>query len=479
MRRTARWSDARRVTVQGIALLAGCLAALAVHEVVTRIDLDDRLELALCGTMFATLALGAVVALRTTRAVRERRARYAAASLGAGFLAVLVAFAWTDYPDASIALADLVAPAQAADAGGTLVLGPGGTDIRLSGDIAEGTAERLRALLGAHPTVSRIHLTSDGGLADEGQAVGEVIAAHKLATYVPDYCVSACTLAFVAGRERIVMEGARLGFHRPFYEGVLGQNFAGDASVQRAAYLAAGLTPSFVDAALQVAPDDVWFPTTRELLGAHVATRVVDRYRLPDSMLDGAATRQGARAALLRNFPALTAIAARAPSAVSTLAARYLDAYESGHSEGADVDEVKAAVRAVLTITLSRADDPTLRDLARYLSRAMREAEGREDVCVAIGEHVDLLLGQLYVAGASAEADSEVTGLVAAALRSAGARPAPSPDGAVAPVSTCAGLRAQHAQLLETGDVTPLRARLAIESRSAALMLAGWLKTSP
>ncbi|MDE4913915.1 hypothetical protein PQI07_24905 [Methylobacterium sp. 092160098-2] len=100
-----------------------------------------------------------------------------------------------------------------------LTVGPGGRDLRLAGDLTEGVAARVAALLAAHPQIARLHLTSDGGLVEEGAAIGALVAARGLATYVPDACASACTLIFVRGRTRYLATGGRLGFHAPTRSG--------------------------------------------------------------------------------------------------------------------------------------------------------------------------------------------------------------------------------------------------------------------
>ena len=73
----------------------------------------------------------------------------------------------------------------------------------------------LVALLpAAFPGVRVVHLDSPGGRVGEGKKLHALIRAHKLDTYVETSCQSACTLAFTAGRERILLKGATLGFHR-------------------------------------------------------------------------------------------------------------------------------------------------------------------------------------------------------------------------------------------------------------------------
>ena len=176
-----------------------------------------------------------------------------------------------------------------------LELGPGGRDIRLSGELTDGVAARLARLLKANPGVERIHLTSEGGLVDEGEAIGEAIAARHLVTFVPDYCVSACTLAFVRGRERLILPGSRLGFHAPYETDGFGRDVQTDSAPERAAYIAAGIAAEFVDVALGVSSDDLWIPGADKLLSAGVATALVDERRFSASALDNGADLDPAR----------------------------------------------------------------------------------------------------------------------------------------------------------------------------------------
>ncbi len=255
-----------------------------------------------------------------------------------------------------------------------VTLGPNGRDVRLWGELGEGTAERLEALLKANRHVERIHLTSEGGLVDEGEAIGELVAEHGLVTYVPDYCVSACTLAFIRGRERYVVANARLGFHAPYEQGLFGQDFQADAAPERAAYLAAGIEPGFVDAALKVRSDDLWIPQAARLLEARVATGIVDLHRFPDSTLDDGAEPAGARAALLRNFPLIRALAPRQPEIVDGLAAWYLDAYRAGLSEADAVSALKTLSVRKLGQAAREGDDATVVALGRQILKAVPPA---------------------------------------------------------------------------------------------------------
>ena len=289
-------------------------------------------------------------------------------------------------------------------------------------------AKRLAALLDAHPMVGRIHLTSEGGLADEGQAIGDVIAAHGLTTFVPDYCVSACTLAFVRGRQRLVLQDSRVGFHSPFETGLFGVVYQGDSSEQRAEYLAAGVSRDFVEAALKVKPDDIWYPDPARLIAAHVATAVVSRDRLPDSNLDGAATLAGARSFILHSFPVLDAFRVRSPDALDTVATWYLDVYRRERPEAANDDDLRAVVDSAVLLALTRADDSALVAAGRYLARGMAAASDPE-ACLRIGAEADLVEAEAQLghedgpvdrdrdasAGPASKADRDAKAIVAAA----------------------------------------------------------------
>lgn len=343
-----------------------------------------------------------------------------------------------------------------------IALGPHGRDIRFAGEIGEGAADRLAALLAAHPAVTRIHLTSEGGLVAEASAIGDLIAARGLSTYVPDYCVSACTLAFVRGTTRALVTDGRLGFHAPYDPGLFGQVVQADAAVERAAYVAAGVDPSFAAEALGVASDSLWIPDPARLVRARVATELVDTDRFPDSTLDDDPSFAGARAAVLRALPLLEALAGR-DEILSALASGYLDGYRAGISEGEALDRLRARAARAIRQVLQGADAATWTELGGLVLRAMRQVgpdagpeAGRDadpDACLAIGGTGDLLALQDVLSAPSLSPDrpaaDAVRTLLARAARQAGpggreAGPAP----AARLPRDCAGLIAAYAEAL-------------------------------
>jgi hypothetical protein len=253
-----------------------------------------------------------------------------------------------------------------------VVLGPGGRDIRLAGDLIEGVAARVATLLAANPGVERIHLTSDGGLVDEAVALGALVAERRLATYVSDACASACTLVFVRGRARYLLTGARLGFHAPYELGVGGRIVTVDPAAERAAYLAAGLASDFVARTMTVAPADIWIPEPSRLLEAGVVTEMVESDHFPDSTLDADPSPQAARAEVLRNLPILSQLD---PGAVDAAASWYRDGYLAGRTEAEAIAGLRERASAALRRQFRAADDATIRALGRLVLANTAKAE--------------------------------------------------------------------------------------------------------
>lgn len=451
-----QWRGGARVALQG-ALFVLCLLTVAC---VRRLVTDDTLsvfgDLALNGT--ALLVLGSAAAMAGVLALSPasgawafRRGRVGLCAIPVGLILLGALFVKASYCDVSIELESLVRASEPPDPETVIAVGPGGADVRLSGALVAGAAARLEALLAGHPSVTRIHLTSEGGLADEGQAIGDVIAAHGLTTYVPDFCVSACTLAFVRGRERLVLANARVGFHAPFEEGLFGTEIEDDSSAQRQAYLVAGVDPAFVNDALATPAADLWIPPPERLIAAHVATAIVDSYRFPDSNLDGDATPAAARALVLRNFRILAPFEARAPAVVDRVAAWYLDAYRAGLSEGEALDGLRRAVSLAASAVLADADDATLARAARTFAEAMAAARAPGD-CLAIAASGDAVTAASYLD--RSRSTTRLVDLLDAALAHPGSREgaAGAARGLALRASTCEQALAAYAAVLRRPD---------------------------
>ena len=152
---------------------------------------------------------------------------------------------------------------------------PDGRAIAVTGNLTAGTADRLAAAVAAAPDLAVIALDSPGGRMFEGQQMARLIRERGLDTLVEDQCASACTIALIAGRQRIAGPGAAIGFHQPTFPGLAEHERALMIADMRRLYGEGGVSGAFLERVLRVAPDDMWYPTQAELLAARVITAAI------------------------------------------------------------------------------------------------------------------------------------------------------------------------------------------------------------
>lgn len=87
--------------------------------------------------------------------------------------------------------------------------------IVISGPILEETEAAFPAALAQAGGRPMVFLDSAGGIIQSGLAIGRLIRANRLDTVVPNraICFSTCGLIWLAGGERWIGDGARVGFH--------------------------------------------------------------------------------------------------------------------------------------------------------------------------------------------------------------------------------------------------------------------------
>jgi hypothetical protein len=141
--------------------------------------------------------------------------------------------------------------------------------LTLSGEYQYGVAAAFSDALRKYPDTHTVELEGPGGSVNEGFAIAGAIETRNLSTRAVGDCESACTLAFLAGRERTLARDARLGFHSSWSPVAL---YDGDDSDIVAHLRHRGVTPEFVRRADDVPATDMWYPTNAELLAAHVIT---------------------------------------------------------------------------------------------------------------------------------------------------------------------------------------------------------------
>ncbi len=149
-----------------------------------------------------------------------------------------------------------------------------GDQIIVSGHMSWGLHDAFVAALNDNPNVTTVVLNSPGGHYAVGLRMARMIRERGLDTLTTEMCGSACTYAFLGGRNRTLQNGAKLGFHA----------MAGNTQVvlnrmqQHATETlkAANVPDSFIERVFATPSDDVWYPTVRELRKANVITEVGD-----------------------------------------------------------------------------------------------------------------------------------------------------------------------------------------------------------
>ena len=147
-------------------------------------------------------------------------------------------------------------------------------DIHLDEIVDFSTFDKLRATLIAHPTARRLVLNSNGGRIPAARGLARLVSDYGLATHVDETCASACTIVFIAGHQRTMGPNGRLGFHGyRLISTVETLNIVEEQDRDTADFTAQGVKQSFMERALAVPHDTMWFPTQAELRQAGVLTR--------------------------------------------------------------------------------------------------------------------------------------------------------------------------------------------------------------
>jgi hypothetical protein len=143
------------------------------------------------------------------------------------------------------------------------------------GGIKFGIAREFESLLHENKGVTTVRLSSIGGRIREAQKMSDIVKARGLATYVVEECLSACTVVFLGGKERFLLEGALLGFHQPSFRGMTAHDKTIAIAEEEARLRTFGLSKSFVERANSASPDDMWYPEQDELVREKVVTWIV------------------------------------------------------------------------------------------------------------------------------------------------------------------------------------------------------------
>jgi hypothetical protein len=245
-----------------------------------------------------------------------------------------------------------------------------GKELEISGGIGWGTVDDVKTALAQNPKVAVIHLNSVGGRITEAQDLHDLIQSKGLVTYSATGCVSACTLAFLAGKERYIGEGAKIGFHSA---SIVGDDAPYDILNDQISevYANHGLPSAFISKAISVDPAELWYPTSVELLSAGVITAVVDSRYYGVSGVQDWGDAYKIETALLK-IPTFAALQKHDPKNYATLKGILVDGIKAGKaSRDLELQVREIMVNEMIPQYMRKGPD---RELIAYWRVQMEEA---------------------------------------------------------------------------------------------------------
>lgn len=144
--------------------------------------------------------------------------------------------------------------------------------LEFSGPIVIGVTERVRAVLDAHPGITTVRLTSPGGRVVEARDLADIIRARGLTTVADGNCASACTVIFMAGRDRLLAPAGSIGFHRYRSPDPAQEEAQANMAIDRSIFRRQGVPNWFIDQAFDTPNSGMWRPSLAEMKVANVIT---------------------------------------------------------------------------------------------------------------------------------------------------------------------------------------------------------------
>lgn len=242
-----------------------------------------------------------------------------------------------------------------------------GTEIELIGGFKYGLDEGLKQVLEESPQANVIHLDSGGGRIGEAIKVHRTIHDKGLVTYVSSKCLSACTIAFSAGKERWIGADAIIGFHSGSFPGMSSEDMEYANAEQRAILIRAGIDPTFVARALETPASSMMTPDSKELISAGVSTGIASTDKFAASGL-GPSFGLDAAARLIRDIsPAIKAIEERDPETAHEIFRNFHRDFLKGEAMATLVAGLHGSVASKVARYRAFADEATILLLGRLI----------------------------------------------------------------------------------------------------------------
>lgn len=159
-----------------------------------------------------------------------------------------------------------------------------GDTITIRGPISLGTFSKFQEALAKTPNARRVELDSHGGRLKEASQIATLVERQQLDTKVVGQCESACTIVLLSGVKRFASPKSQIGFHQPSFPGLSGSEAEEMITELRRTYLEKNLPRPFVERALAVPSNDMWYPNANEAFEAGVLNAVESDWIVNDNM---------------------------------------------------------------------------------------------------------------------------------------------------------------------------------------------------
>ena len=254
-----------------------------------------------------------------------------------------------------------------------------GSEIAYSGGISFGAAKDLKQILAAAPQIRVLHINSYGGRVAEARNLAKVVRERQLTTYVSETCASACTLVFLAGRQRWLGRSAKLGFHAPDYAKLMPPEQATALEAKDKAELQKlGVTASFANKVYSTSTDDMWWPTLPELTSANVISGVVgpESFAFSGLNLDLSVEAFNAQLSKIHLFRAMRLVE---PAVYDKIVTAFYEGARGGDTQAEITARTRASAIPLFEKYLASASDDLLLDAMRLMLEELAVLDSAND----------------------------------------------------------------------------------------------------
>ncbi|MFN3656925.1 MAG: GYF domain-containing protein [Pseudolabrys sp.] len=242
-----------------------------------------------------------------------------------------------------------------------------GRELEFSGGISFGVATEFAQFLNAMGALQTVHLNSIGGRIGEAKRIANLIKTRGLDTYVAGRCLSACTIVFLSGRNRLIAPGAKIGFHQPSFPGLTADDRNRIIAAEELRLRQLGVSAAFAKRANATPPEQMWLPSPSELIAEKVATRIVDPSNFAFSGVDLASLTPARVDEFLRGIEIYAAIERISPSSYGKMKDELLLGLRQGKTMGEMRSKIAPIADRVYLDILPQASPELLVEYARLL----------------------------------------------------------------------------------------------------------------